>query len=151
MAFAFRWPRLPSLSKLFVGQHVLNGLSVAVGVMAVAAVASAMFGFAAGQPATLGAISASISDFPAPWRVKARTLATGFGLAVVSTALTLLASPSPTALVIVIGLIAFVAGMVTGYGRWALALSAQVCGADGVRARPAARPGRNARCERAAC
>ena len=65
------WLRSPTLLKLFVGQHVLNGLSVALGVMAVAAVASALFGFAAGQPATLGAISASISDFPAPWRVKA--------------------------------------------------------------------------------
>jgi len=120
------WLRSPTLLKLFVGQHVLNGLSVALAVMAVSAIASALFGFAAGQPATLGAISASISDFPAPWRVKARTLLTGFGLAVVSTAFTLLASPSPTALVIVIGLVAFAAGMVTGYGRWALALSAQL-------------------------
>ena len=89
------WLRSPRVLKLFVGQHILNGLSVALGVMAVTAVASAAFGFAAGQPATLGAISASISDFPAPWRVKARTLLTGFGLAVVSTALTLLAAPSP--------------------------------------------------------
>ncbi|MGA2492667.1 MAG: FUSC family membrane protein [Roseiarcus sp.] len=120
------WLRSPTVLKLFVGQHILNGLSVAFGVMAVAAGAAAVFGFAAGQPATLGAISASISDFPAPWRVKARTLLTGFGLAVASTALTLLASPSPTALVIVIGLVAFAAGMVTGYGRWALALSAQL-------------------------
>ena len=120
------WLRSPTLVKLFIGQHILNGLSVALGVMAVAAVASAFFGFAAGQPATLGAISASISDFPAPLRVKARTLLTGFGLAVASTALTLLASPSPTALTIVIGLVAFAAGMVTGYGRWALALSAQL-------------------------
>jgi len=120
------WLRSPTLLKLFVGQHILNGLSVALGVIAVTVVASAVFGFAAGQPATLGAISASISDFPAPWRVKARTLLTGFGLAVASTALTLLASPSPTALVVAIGVIAFVAGMVTGYGRWALALSAQM-------------------------
>jgi uncharacterized membrane protein YccC len=120
------WLRSPTLLKLFVGQHVLNGLSVALCVMAVAALASALFGFAAGQPATLGAISASISDFPAPWRVKARTLLIGFGLAVVSTALILLAGASPTALVVAIGLVAFAAGMVTGYGRWALALSAQM-------------------------
>ena len=58
------WLRSPTVLKLFVGQHILNGMSVALGVMAVAAVASALFGFAAGQPATLGAISASISDFP---------------------------------------------------------------------------------------
>jgi uncharacterized membrane protein YccC len=120
------WLRSPTLLKLFVGQHVLNGLSVALCVMAVAALASASLGFAAGQPATLGAISASISDFPAPWRIKARTLLTGFGLAIVSTALVLLAGASPTALVVAIGLLAFAAGMVTGYGRWALPLSAQL-------------------------
>ncbi len=120
------WLRSPTLLKLFVGQHVLNGLSVALCVMAVAALSSVLFGFAAGQPATLGAISASISDFPAPWRAKLRTLVTGFGLAVVSTALTLLAGASPTLIVIAIGVVAFAAGMVTGYGRWALALSAQL-------------------------
>jgi uncharacterized membrane protein YccC len=120
------WLRSPRLLKLFVGQHILNGLSVALCVMAVAALAAAVFGFAAGQPATLGAIAASISDFPAPWRAKLRLLLTGFGLAVASTTLTLLASPSPAALVVVIGLAAFAAGMITGYGRWALALSAQL-------------------------
>ena len=120
------WLRSPTLLKLFVGQHVLNGLSVALCVMAVAALSSALFGFAAGQPATLGAIAASISDFPAPWRAKLRTLATGFGLAIVSTAAVLSVNASPTALVVVIGLVAFAAGMITGYGRWALALSAQM-------------------------
>ena len=58
--------------------------------------------------------------------MKLRTLLTGFGLAIVSTAVILAASPSPTALVVVIGLLAFAAGMITGYGRWALALSAQL-------------------------
>ena len=86
MAFALRWPRPPDLSKLFVGQHVVNGVSVGVCVMTVALVAWATFGFAAGQPATLGAISASISDLPAPWREKARTMGFGFALALASTA-----------------------------------------------------------------
>jgi uncharacterized membrane protein YccC len=120
------WLRSPRLLKLFVGQHVLNGLSVAVCVVAVTAIASTAFGFAAGQPATLGAISASISDFPAPWREKLRTLLIGFSLAIVSTAAVLAVGASPTALVFVIGLLAFAAGMVTGYGRWALALSMQL-------------------------
>ena len=79
------WLRSPTLLKLFVGQHIVNGLSVAAAVMAVAVAASALFGFADGQPATLGAISASISDFPAPWRVKARTMLVGFALALAST------------------------------------------------------------------
>ena len=49
-----RWPRPPNLARLFVGQHIINGVSVGLGVVAVALVASAIFGFAAGQPATLG-------------------------------------------------------------------------------------------------
>ena len=92
-----RWPRPPNLLRLFVGQHIINGLSVGVGVIAVALVASAVFGFAAGQPATLGAISASISDIPAPWREKARTLSFGFGLALLSTMAIQLALPWPVA------------------------------------------------------
>jgi uncharacterized membrane protein YccC len=120
------WLRSPTLLKLFVGQHIVNGLSVAFAVMAVAVAASAFFGFAAGQPATLGAISASISDFPAPWRVKTRTLLVGFGLALVSTSAIQLAGGSPSAEIAAIGVIAFCAGMVTGFGRWALALSAQL-------------------------
>ena len=30
------WPRSPTLLKLFVGQHIVNGLSVALAVMAAA-------------------------------------------------------------------------------------------------------------------
>jgi uncharacterized membrane protein YccC len=120
------WLRSPTLLKLFVGQHVVNGLSVALAVMAVAVAASASLGFAAGQPATLGAISASISDFPAPWRVKARAMLVGFALALASTSAIQLAGASATATVAAIGVIAFCAGMVTGFGRWALSLSAQM-------------------------
>src|SRR5208337_205399 len=68
-----RW-RPPDLKRLLIGQHIVNGVSVGVGVIAVALVASAILGFAASQPATLGAISASISDLPAPWREKARPM-----------------------------------------------------------------------------
>ena len=92
-----RWPRPPNLLRLFVGQHIVNGLSVGLGVVAVALVASAIFGFAAGQPATLGAISASISDLPAPWREKAKTLGFGFALALLSTVAIQLALPWPVA------------------------------------------------------
>ncbi len=120
------WLRSPTLLKLFVGQHIVNGLSVALAVMAVAVAASASLGFAAGQPATLGAISASISDFPAPWRVKARAMLVGFALALASTSAIQLAGASATATVAAIGVIAFCAGMVTGFGRWALSLSAQL-------------------------
>ena len=120
-----RWPRPPNLLRLFVGQHIINGLSVGLGVVAVALVASAIFGFAAGQPATLGAISASISDLPAPWREKAKTLGFGFSLALLSTVAIQLALPWPVAALIMIGVISFVGGLVTGLGRWAVAVGMQ--------------------------
>jgi uncharacterized membrane protein YccC len=120
------WLRSPTLLKLLVGQHILNGLSVAFCVVAVTLCASLVFGFGAGQPATLGAIAASISDFPAPLRRKARLIAVGFSLAIVSTMAVQLVNGKPLALVPVIALVSFVAGIVTGYGRWALALSMQM-------------------------
>ncbi len=121
----FRWPRPPNLLRLFVGQHIINGLSVGLGVIAVALMASAVFGFAAGQPATLGAISASISDLPAPWREKARTMGFGFALALLSTVAIQLALPWPVAALLMIGAISFVGGLVTGLGRWAVAVGMQ--------------------------
>ena len=121
----FRWPRPPNLLRLFVGQHIINGLSVGLGVIAVALMASAVFGFAAGQPATLGAISASISDLPAPWREKARTMGFGFTLALLSTVAIQLALPWPVAALLMIGAISFVGGLVTGLGRWAVAVGMQ--------------------------
>ena len=119
------WLRSPTLLKLLVGQHILNGVSVAAGVMAVSLIASALFGFQAGQPATLGAIAASIADFPAPLRRKALMMAVGFSLAIASTLATQLIAGHPLALIPAVGIIAFLAGLVTGYGRWALALSMQ--------------------------
>jgi uncharacterized membrane protein YccC len=120
-----RWPRPPNLLRLLVGQHIINGLSVGVGVVAVALVGSAIFGFAAGQPATLGAISASISDLPAPWREKAKTLGFGFALALLSTVSIQLALPWPVVALVMIGVISFVGGLVTGLGRWAVAVGMQ--------------------------
>ena len=119
------WLRSPALLKLLVGQHILNGVSVAAGVMAVSLVASAVFGFEAGQPATLGAISASISDQPAPLRRKALLMAVGFGITIFSTLTLQLVAGIAYALIPAIAVIAFLAGLVTGYGRWALALSMQ--------------------------
>jgi uncharacterized membrane protein YccC len=120
------WTRSPKLLKLFVGQHIVNGLSVAGSVLTVAVAASAIFGFAAGQPATLGAISGSISDFPGPWRMKTRTMLTGFALALVSTTAIQLVDRSTIGLIVTIGVIAFASGLLTGLGRWALSLSMQM-------------------------
>ena len=120
-----RW-RLPNLTRLLVGPHIINGLSVAVGVLGVAILASATLGFQAGQPATLGAIAASIADTPAPWREKARTIGLGFSLALLATTATQFSLPWPAATVLVIGAVAFVGGMLSGLGRWAVALAMQV-------------------------
>jgi uncharacterized membrane protein YccC len=119
------WLRSPTLLKLLVGQHILNGISVAAGVAAVSVVGALLFGFGAGQPATLGAIAASISDVPAPLRRKGALMGVGFNLAVLSTLTVQLFAPHPFALVPAIGIIAFLAGIVTGWGRWAMALSMQ--------------------------
>src|SRR3984957_8809689 len=121
-----RWPRPPNLLRLFVGQHIINGVSVGAGVVVVALVAAKIFGFTAGQPATLGAISASISDLPAPWREKARTLVFGFALAMLSTIAIQVALPWPLTALIMIGIISFIGGLVTGLGRWAVAVGMQV-------------------------
>ena len=121
----FRWPRPPNLLRLLVGQHIINGVSVGAGVIVVALVASTILGFTAGQPATLGSISASISDLPAPWREKARTLLLGFALAMLSTVAIQLALPWPLAALIMIEIISFAAGLVTGLGRWAVAIGMQ--------------------------
>ena len=121
-----RWPRSQNLTRLFVGQHIINGVSVGAGVVVVALVAASIFGFTAGQPATLGAISASISDLPAPWREKARTLIFGFALAMLSTIAIQLALPWPVAALLMIGVISFVGGLITGLGRWAVAVGMQV-------------------------
>jgi uncharacterized membrane protein YccC len=121
-----RWPRPQNLTRLFVGQHIINGVSVGAGVVVVALAAASIFGFTAGQPATLGAISASISDLPAPWREKARTLIFGFALAMLSTIAIQLALPWPVAALLMIGVISFVGGFITGLGRWAVAVGMQV-------------------------
>jgi len=111
---------------MFVGQHIVNGLSVGAGVVFVAIASSAVFGFDAGQPATLGAISASIADLPTPWREKARAMGFGFALALVSTGAIQLALPWPALALLTVGAIAFAGGMLTGLGRWAIPLGMQM-------------------------
>jgi len=77
------WSRSPRLLKLFVGQHIINGLSVAAGVMTVAIAASALFGFGFSGlvPAN---VLASRELFPvgeAYWRIPTLLLCSGTGMA----------------------------------------------------------------------
>ena len=121
-----RWTRSPQLLKLFVGQHVANGLGVAAGVMSVSVAATLAFGFTGGFAFTLGAIAASIGDFPAPPRDKAKSMSVGFALALVACAAVLAAQRWLALEIAVIGVIAFVGGLVSGFGRWALTTTMQI-------------------------
>ena len=56
---------------------------------------------------------------------KARTLALGFSLALITTSAIQLALPWPPLALAIIGVVAFGAGMITGWGRWAIALGMQ--------------------------
>lgn len=120
------WTRSPQLLKLFVGQHVANGLGVAAGVMGVAVVATVALGFVKGFGVTLGAIAASIGDFPAPLRDKAKSMSAGFALALVAVGLALASAHWLPLEIVAIGALSFVAGLITGLGRWALATSMQI-------------------------
>ncbi|MGO9742540.1 MAG: FUSC family membrane protein [Roseiarcus sp.] len=120
------WLKSPTLLKYLVGQHIVNGVGVAASVAGVSIAAAVTLGFGAGQPATLGAIGASISDLPAPWKVKAKTVGFGFALSIVSTIAIEIAAQQRMAEIPVIGALAFAAGIVTGFGRWALAINAQI-------------------------
>jgi len=122
----FSWVRSPQVLKLFVGQHVANGLGVAAGVMTMAVGATVALGFAGGFAVTLGAIAASIGDFPAPLRDKAKSMSVGFLLALAAVAVTLSAERSLPLEIGAIGFVSFFAGLVSGYGRWALATSMQI-------------------------
>ncbi len=120
------WLKSPTLLKYLVGQHIVNGVGVAASVAGVSIAAAVTLGFGAGQPATLGAIGASISDLPAPWKVKAKTVGFGFALSIVSTIAIEIAAQQRMAEIPVIDALAFAAGIVTGFGRWALAINAQI-------------------------
>ncbi len=120
------WTRSPTLLKLFVGQHIANGLGVAVGVMTVAVIATVTLGFGAGFAVTLGAIAASIGDFPAALRDKFKSMSVGFVLAISLTGLALCAQHWLPLQIAAIGFISFAAGLVTGFGRWAMTTSMQM-------------------------
>jgi uncharacterized membrane protein YccC len=122
----FSWVRSPQVLKLFVGQHVANGLGVAAGVMTMAVGATVLLGFEGGFAVTLGAIAASIGDFPAALRDKAKSMSLGFALAVAAVAVVLATEWSLPSEVVAIGAISFFAGLVSGFGRWALASSMQI-------------------------
>jgi uncharacterized membrane protein YccC len=113
----------PRLLKLLFGQHILNGLAVSAGVGVVTATAAVTFGFTAGMACGSGAICVSIGDQPSPMAVKARTLPIGWALAIGASTAAALAVDYPWAEGIVVVAFGILAGILLGWGRWAIPLS----------------------------
>ncbi len=110
----------PTLLKYLFGQHILNGLAVALGVGMVAAGASAWWGLSAGMVAGTGAVCVSLGDNPSPLAAKARTLPLALFLSVAASLAIAVVADYPWLEGLVVVAIGMVAGLLVGYGRWAL-------------------------------
>jgi uncharacterized membrane protein YccC len=113
----------PSLFKYLLGQHILNGYAVALGVLAVGLFVGALAGFHAGMAAASGALCVSVGDTPSPLASKLRILPLSWCSAVAASLVTALADGNvglEGAAVVAIG---FVGGLQIAWGRWAIPLS----------------------------
>jgi uncharacterized membrane protein YccC len=116
-------PKLPSLSHFSLpAQHLLSGLTAAIGVLVVALAAAAIGGFHAAAAAAVGATCISIVDTPTPPDFKRRSFAIAFVFDSLITLGVDLCRDQPVLLALIVIATSFVAAMVTVYGRIALAL-----------------------------
>ena len=113
----------PSLLRLGFGQHIPNGLAVGAGVGLVSAVLGHFFGFTEGMVAGTGAICVSLGDLPNPLASKLKILPVCWVLACASAFLTALSTGHPLLQGLLVVSISAGAGMLVGYGRWALPVS----------------------------
>lgn len=113
----------PRLLKYLFGQHILNGLAVSTGVGIVTALASLWFGFVPAMMAGSGAICVSIGDQPNPLGIKAKALPVAWTVAVLASLMAALTIHLPWAEGVTVVFFGFVAGMLLGWGRWAIPLS----------------------------
>ena len=121
-----RWPRPPNLLRLLVGQHIINGVSVGLGVRR--GRARRLGDLSASPPASRRRLARYRPAFPIFRRHGAKRPGRsvfGFALALFSTVAIQLALPWPVAALLMIGVISFVGGLVTGLGRWAVAVGMQ--------------------------
>jgi uncharacterized membrane protein YccC len=116
-------PATDTRRELNFGQHLLNGLSVGLGVGAVATLFALLFGFRDGMAAGIGAICISIGDIPNPLDSKLKILPLSLALATASSLLIALTFGHPALQGLVVVGVSFAAGMLVGYGRWALPVS----------------------------
>lgn len=113
----------PRLLKYLFGQHILSGLAVSTGVGIVSAMVAFWFGFEPAMVAGSGAICVSIGDQPNPLAVKAKTMTVAWTVAVLASFAAAVTAHLPWAEGMTVVFFGFVAGMLLGWGRWAIPLS----------------------------
>jgi len=113
----------PSLTRLGFGQHIPNGIAVGAGVGLIGAILGHLFGFADGMVAGTGAICVSLGDLPNPLASKLKILPACWVLSCLSSLAVALAGDHSILQGILVVLISAAAGMLVGYGRWALPVS----------------------------
>ena len=112
-----------SLLRFGFGQHIPNGLAVGAGVGLVSLVLGHFFGFAEGMVAGTGAICVSLGDLPNPLASKLKILPVCLILACASSFLIALSLGQPLLQGLIVVAVSAGAGMLVGYGRWALPVS----------------------------
>lgn len=116
-------PKLPNLSHFSLpAQHLLSGLTAAIGVLVVAMAAATIGGFHAAAAAAVGATCISIVDTPTPPDFKRRSFAIAFVFDSLITLGVDLCRDQPLPLALIVIATSFTAAMVTVYGRIALAM-----------------------------
>lgn len=113
----------PSLLRFGFGQHIPNGLAVGAGVGLVGVILGHLFGFTEGMVAGTGAICVSLGDLPNPLSSKLKILPACLVLACLSSFLIALSLGHPILQGLIVVLVSAGAGMLVGYGRWALPVS----------------------------
>lgn len=113
----------PSLTRLGFGQHIPNGIAVGAGVGLISAILGHFFGFTEGMVAGTGAICVSLGDLPNPLTSKIKILPVCWLLGCLSSLLISLAVGHTVLQGVLVVLISVGAGMLVGYGRWALPVS----------------------------
>ncbi|WP_300298631.1 FUSC family membrane protein, partial [Ferrovibrio sp.] len=116
-------PKLLSLSHFSLpAQHLLSGLTAAIGVLLVALAAAALGGFYAAAAAAVGATCISIVDTPTPPDFKRRSFVIAVCFDSLITLGVDLCRDQPLLLGLIVIATSFTAAMVTVYGRIALAM-----------------------------
>lgn len=113
----------PSLIRFGFGQHIPNGLAVGAGVGLVGLIIGHLFGFTEGMVAGTGAICVSLGDLPNPLSSKLKILPVCLLLACASSFLIAVSVGHIVLQGLIVVAVSAGAGMLVGYGRWALPVS----------------------------